>query len=48
MPWRKCMNFIDDIQKSASLFFVELVIKKGSDLTNASIRHHPPMDSTFS
>jgi hypothetical protein len=38
------MNFIDDIQTSASLYFVELVAKKGCDLTNANIRHHLPMD----
>jgi hypothetical protein len=39
MPWRKCMNFINDIQTSASMFFVELVTKKAGDLTNANSRH---------
>jgi hypothetical protein len=31
------MNFINDIQVSLSPFLVELVIKRGSDVTNANV-----------
>jgi len=39
MPWRRCMNFIDDIQTSPSLLLVELIIRKGGDVTNANIKY---------
>jgi hypothetical protein len=44
MPWKRCMNFIDDIQTSPIPLFVELIIKKGGDLIDANIRHHLPID----
>jgi hypothetical protein len=44
MPWRRCMSFIDDIQINPSSFLVELVVRKGGDVTNANIRHHLPMN----
>jgi hypothetical protein len=44
MPWRRCMSFIEDIQISPSPLLVELVVKKGGDVTNANIRHHLPID----
>jgi hypothetical protein len=38
------MSFINDIQRSASLFLVELIARRGGDVTNVNIRHHLPMD----
>jgi hypothetical protein len=34
MLWRRLMNFINNIQACPSPFFVELVVKKGSDVMN--------------
>ncbi len=33
MQWRRCMSLIDVIQTRSSLFFVELVARKGGDVT---------------
>jgi len=29
MLWKRCMNFIDDIQTNPSLFLVDLIVRKG-------------------
>jgi hypothetical protein len=34
------MNLIDNIQTSSSPLLVELVIKRGGDVTNVNIKHH--------
>jgi hypothetical protein len=44
MPWRICMNFIDNIQINPSLLLVEFVIRKGGDVMDVNIKHHLPMD----
>jgi hypothetical protein len=44
MPWRRCMNFIDDIQTNPSPFLVEFINEKGGDVTNGGIKHHIPID----
>jgi hypothetical protein len=36
MPWRRCINFIDNIQTNPSPFLVEFVAKKGGDVTDAN------------
>jgi hypothetical protein len=35
MPW-KSMSFIDDIQTNPSLFFMEFVVRRGGDVTDAN------------
>jgi hypothetical protein len=35
-PWRRFTNFINDIQTSTNSLLVELVVKKGSDVTDAN------------
>ncbi len=32
MLWRKCMNFIDDIQTNPCLFLLKLITRKGGDV----------------
>jgi len=36
MPWRRFMSFINDIQANPSPLFMELVIKRRGDVTNAN------------
>jgi hypothetical protein len=36
-PWRRFMSFINNIQTNPSLLLVELIVKKGGDVTNATI-----------
>ncbi len=38
------MNFIDDIQTSASMFLMELVVRRGGDVIDVNIKNHLPMD----
>jgi hypothetical protein len=40
----KCMNFIDDMQTSPSLFLMEFVARKGNDVMDVNIRHHLSKD----
>jgi hypothetical protein len=39
MPWRRSMSFINDIQANPSPLFMELVIRRGGDVTNANAVH---------
>ncbi len=36
MPWRRCINFINNIQTSPSPFLVKFVVRKGGDVTDAN------------
>ncbi len=36
MPWKRFTSFINDIQTSPSLFFVELVTRRGNDVIDAN------------
>jgi hypothetical protein len=36
MPWRKCMNFINNIQTNPSPLFMELITIVGGDVKNAN------------
>ncbi len=38
------MNLIDNIQTSLNLFLVELIAKRGGDVTDVNIKHHLPID----
>jgi hypothetical protein len=40
----KVHEFHYDIQTNPNPFLVELIIRKGDDVTNVSIRHHLPID----
>jgi hypothetical protein len=44
IPWKRCMNFINDIQTSPSSFLVEFVVKQGSDVTNANAMKFIPLN----
>jgi hypothetical protein len=37
-PWRRFTSFINNIQTNPSLLLVELVVKRGGDVTNATIK----------
>jgi hypothetical protein len=36
MPWKRFMRFINNIQTSPSLLFVELVARKGGDVMDVN------------
>jgi hypothetical protein len=36
MPWKRCMNFIDDIQTNPSPLLMEFVVRRGGDIMDAN------------